>query len=236
VQLIVAPAVTDFAGPRIVVRPVDGLPLLHIDEPDLEGIRRALKHALDAALAWVALLGLSPLFLVIGVAIKLHDGGPIFFRQARVGRQGEPFRIWKFRTMVVGAEERLDDLREMNEHDGVLFKIRQDPRVTRVGAFLRKHSLDEMPQLFNVIGGSMSMVGPRPPLQQEVDLYGEEMRRRLLVKPGMTGLWQINGRSDLSWEESVRLDLYYVENWSPALDFMVLWKTLAVVLRGHGGY
>ncbi len=236
VQLIVAPAVTDFAGPRIVVRPVDGLPLLHIDEPNFGGMRRGLKHLLDTSLGAFLLLVLSPLMLGIAIAIRLADGGPIFFTQTRVGRHGVPFQMWKFRTMIVDAEAQLEDLGDLNEHEGILFKIRQDPRVTRVGAFLRKHSLDEMPQLFNVVHGSMSMVGPRPPLVSEVEQYGEEMRRRLLVKPGMTGLWQINGRSDLAWDEAVRLDLYYVENWSPALDFMVLWKTLPVVLGGHGGY
>jgi len=236
VQLIVVPALTDFAGPRIAVRPVGGLPLLHIDEPEFKGLRRALKQLLDVSLAGFLLILLSPLMIGIAIAIRLGDRGPVFFRQTRVGRHGRPFEMWKFRTMVVDSEERLKDLLGLNEHSGVLFKIRQDPRVTRVGAVLRKYSLDEMPQFFNVVGGSMSMVGPRPPLAREVELYGEEMRRRLLVKPGMTGLWQINGRSDLAWDEAVRLDLYYVENWSPVLDFMVLWKTLAVVLRGHGGY
>ena len=236
IQLIVAPALTDFAGPRIVVRPVGGLPLLHIDEPQFKGLRRAMKHLLDASLGGLLLILLSPLLLGVAIAIKLGDGGPVFFRQNRVGRHGHPFQMWKFRTMVVGSEEQLEGLLDFNEHNGGLFKIRQDPRVTRVGAFLRKHSLDEMPQLLNVVRGSMSMVGPRPPLAREVELYGEEMRRRLLVKPGMTGLWQINGRSDLAWDEAVRLDLYYVENWSPALDFMVLWKTLPVVLKGQGGY
>jgi len=236
IQLIVAPAVTDFAGPRIVVRPVDGLPLLHIDEPDLHGVRRAMKECLDRTIASVMLAVFSPLMLAVAVAIRFSDGGPVFFKQKRVGRQGEVFEIWKFRTMVPDAEKRRAALHEENEHDGVLFKIKNDPRVTRVGGFLRRHSIDELPQLFNVLSGSMSLVGPRPPLQEEVAKYGEEMRRRLLVKPGMTGLWQVNGRADLPWVEAVRLDLYYVENWTPALDFMVLWKTLAVVLRGHGGY
>jgi lipopolysaccharide/colanic/teichoic acid biosynthesis glycosyltransferase len=142
----------------------------------------------------------------------------------------------KFRTMEVDAEKRLHDLHQLNEHDGVLFKIRHDPRVTRVGRFLRRHSLDELPQLLNVIRGDMSLVGPRPPLPSEVARYGDDARRRLLVRPGLTGLWQINGRADLPWEEAVRLDLQYTENWSVALDAMVIWKTLAVVLRGTGGY
>lgn len=236
VQLIVAPALTDFAGPRIVVRPVDGLPLLHIDEPDLGGAKLALKTVLDRILASGLLVLLSPVLLAIAAAILITEGRPLLFKQSRVGHQGRPFRMWKFRTMVVGAEEQLTELDHRNEYDGLLFKIHEDPRVTRVGRFLRRHSLDEMPQLFNVVRGSMSLVGPRPPLPAEVERYGEDMRRRLMVKPGMTGLWQINGRSDLAWPEAVRLDLFYVENWTPALDLMVLWKTLPVVIRGRGGY
>jgi lipopolysaccharide/colanic/teichoic acid biosynthesis glycosyltransferase len=170
------------------------------------------------------------------VAIKKGDGGPIFFRQTRVGRHGRNFHIWKFRTMTVDAEHRLGELQEDNEHDGILFKIRRDPRVTSVGGFLRRHSFDEIPQLFNVLRGEMSLVGPRPPLPAEVARFGDELRRRLLVKPGMTGLWQINGRTDVPWDEAIRLDLHYVENWSVALDLMVLWKTFAVVWHGRGGY
>jgi exopolysaccharide biosynthesis polyprenyl glycosylphosphotransferase len=236
IQLIVAPAVTDFAGPRIVVRPVDGLPLLHIDEPDLSGAKLALKAVLDTVLATCLLLLLSPVLVAIAGAILVTEGRPVLFKQSRVGHQARPFRMWKFRTMVVGAERQRAELDKRNDHDGLLFKLHQDPRVTTVGRFLRRHSLDEMPQLFNVVRGSMSLVGPRPPLPAEVELYGDEMRRRLLVKPGMTGLWQINGRSDLPWPEAVRLDLFYVENWTPALDLMVLWKTLPVVIRGRGGY
>jgi exopolysaccharide biosynthesis polyprenyl glycosylphosphotransferase len=236
VQLIVAPSVSDFAGPRIVVRPVDGLPLLTIDQPDLAGIRRIAKDTIDRTLAAFMLLASSPLMLVVAIAIKLDDRGPILFKQARVGRDGRVFHIWKFRTMTVDAEHRLAELHEKNEHNGILFKIRRDPRVTPVGLFLRRHSIDELPQLINVLRGEMSLVGPRPPLPREVERFGDELRRRLLVKPGMTGLWQINGRTDMAWEEAVRLDLYYVENWSVALDLMVLWKTLAVVLHGRGGY
>jgi lipopolysaccharide/colanic/teichoic acid biosynthesis glycosyltransferase len=158
------------------------------------------------------------------------------FRQERVGRVGECFTIRKFRTMVEGAEADLGALAHLNDHDGVLFKLREDPRLTTVGRWLRRYLLDELPQLWHVVTGQMSLVGPRPPLPSEVECYGEDMRRRLLVKPGLTGLWQVSGRADLAWEESVRLDLYYVDNWSPALDFLILWKTINAVLRGRGAY
>jgi lipopolysaccharide/colanic/teichoic acid biosynthesis glycosyltransferase len=160
----------------------------------------------------------------------------VFFRQTRVGKQGREFRIIKFRTMVKDAEARLDLVVEWNEMDEVLFKIRDDPRITRVGRFLRRFSIDELPQLFNVLLGQMSLVGPRPPLPQEVDNYGDDVMRRLLVKPGLTGLWQVSGRSDLRWEESVALDLYYVENWSPGFDLAILWKTVNALLAGRGAY
>jgi lipopolysaccharide/colanic/teichoic acid biosynthesis glycosyltransferase len=170
------------------------------------------------------------------VSIRLSDRGPALFRQTRVGKDGATFSMYKFRTMVVDAERRLAGLRELNEFDGVLFKMRQDPRITRIGARLRKWSLDELPQLFNVLLGDMSLVGPRPPLPDEAARYADHVRRRLVVKPGLTGLWQVSGRSDLSWDESVRLDLRYVENWSLALDLQILWKTIAVTLRGSGAY
>jgi exopolysaccharide biosynthesis polyprenyl glycosylphosphotransferase len=236
VQLIVAPSLTDFAGPRIVVRPVAGLPLLHIDEPELTGVRRAAKAGLDRAAAILLLVGLSPLLAATVIAIWSGDRRNPFFTQDRIGRDGHQFRMWKFRTMGPLAEMEREALLASNDHDGVLFKIRADPRVTPVGRWLRRHSIDELPQLWNVIRGDMSLVGPRPALPDEVAVYGDGVRRRLKVNPGMTGLWQISGRADLSWDEAVRLDLQYVENWSVALDLMVLWKTLPVVLRGHGGY
>jgi lipopolysaccharide/colanic/teichoic acid biosynthesis glycosyltransferase len=160
----------------------------------------------------------------------------VLFRQVRVGQEGRQFVLWKFRTMRVGAEMERTALLATNEHDGPLFKIRSDPRVTSVGRWLRRHSLDELPQLWNVVTGSMSLVGPRPPLPAEAEQYPDDVQRRLLVKPGMTGLWQVSGRADLSWEETVRLDLYYVENWSVALDAQLLWKTVSIVLGGAGGY
>jgi exopolysaccharide biosynthesis polyprenyl glycosylphosphotransferase len=235
-DLCVAPALLDVAGPRTTIRPVAGLPLLHMDHPEFSGARRVIKAAFDRAVAASALLLLSPLFAIVWVSIRCCDGGPALFRQVRVGRDGRSFVLYKFRTMVPDAEARKEQLAALNESDAVLFKIRNDPRVTRVGAWLRRWSLDELPQLINVVLGNMSLVGPRPALPQEADLYGDHVRRRLAVKPGITGLWQINGRSDLSWEESVRLDLRYVENWSFVLDVQILWKTWSAVMRGSGAY
>jgi len=235
-DLCVAPALLDVAGPRTTIRPVAGLPLLHMDHPEFTGIRRVVKAAFDRAAAAVALLILSPLLLAILLTVRLADRGPGLFRQTRVGEGGRVFRVYKFRTMVVDAEERKSRLTALNESNGVLFKMRRDPRVTPVGAWLRRWSLDEIPQLLNVLVGDMSLVGPRPALPQEAALYGDHVRRRLAVKPGITGLWQVSGRSDLSWDESVRLDLRYVENWSFMLDLQILWKTTSAVLRGLGAY
>jgi lipopolysaccharide/colanic/teichoic acid biosynthesis glycosyltransferase len=178
----------------------------------------------------------SPLLLLIAVMVRLTSPGPVIFRQVRVGRDGRMFTLYKFRSMVVDAEEQLVDLRRHNDSDGVLFKVRQDPRVTPVGRWLRRFSLDELPQLANVLRGDMSMVGPRPALPSETEQYGSSVARRLLVKPGITGLWQISGRSDLSWEDSVRLDLYYVENWSFTGDIQILWKTFHAVATRRGAY
>jgi exopolysaccharide biosynthesis polyprenyl glycosylphosphotransferase len=236
VDLALSPGLTDVAGPRIHVRPMAGLPLLHVEEPSFGGLRRVVKGLFDRTAALGMLIGFAPLLLLIAVLVKREDGGPVLYTQERVGRLGRPFRIWKFRSMHVDADRRLADVASTNEHDGPLFKMRADPRLTRVGARLRRHSLDELPQLFNVLFGSMSLVGPRPPLQSEVDQYDPHVHRRLLVKPGMTGLWQVSGRADLDWEETVRLDLYYVENWSVAFDLMILWKTLSAVLVGKGAY
>ncbi len=235
-DLCVAPALLDVAGPRTTIRPAAGLPLLHMDHPEFTGGRRVIKSAFDKALALSALAISLPAAIVIAVAIWVSDGASPIFRQIRVGQDGRMFTVYKFRTMVPDAETRKAQLTGSNEHDGVLFKIRQDPRITPVGAWLRRWSLDEMPQLLNVLIGDMSLVGPRPALPEEAAEYGDQVRRRLMVKPGMTGLWQVNGRSDLSWEESVRLDLRYVENWSLALDLQILWKTLSAVRRGSGAY
>jgi exopolysaccharide biosynthesis polyprenyl glycosylphosphotransferase len=237
VELVVAPALMDVTGPRISIRPVAGLPLLHVEHPELIGARKLLKGAFDRACALAGLVALSPLLLVVAFLIKVTSPGPVMFRQTRVGRDGREFTVLKFRTMVVDAERRKDELRAHNEQrDGVLFKMKADPRVTAVGRWLRRWSLDELPQLINVLRGEMSLVGPRPPLPEEVAQYGGDVYRRLAVKPGMTGLWQVNGRSDLTWEESVRLDLRYVDNWTLALDLQILWKTWSAVVRGSGAY
>jgi exopolysaccharide biosynthesis polyprenyl glycosylphosphotransferase len=235
-DVCVAPALLDVAGPRTTIRPVAGLPLLHVDHPELTGGKRAVKTVFDTVVAGLGLLLLAPLFLFIGARIKLHDRGPVFFRQVRVGKDGRRFQVFKFRTMVVDAEQRKTHLADSNQAAGALFKMRDDPRITRPGAWLRRWSLDEIPQLINVLIGEMSLVGPRPALPSEVARYHDHMRRRLVVKPGITGLWQVNGRSDLSWADAVRLDLRYVENWSLALDLQVLWKTWSAVFRGSGAY
>jgi exopolysaccharide biosynthesis polyprenyl glycosylphosphotransferase len=235
VDLIVAPQLTDVAGPRVHIRPIEGLPLLHVEEPTLSGIGWLAKNLLDRVVAGLGLLLLAPLFTVIAIAIKLSDRGPVFFRQPRVGHEGRTFRVWKFRTMYVDAEDRLATLVDQNESDGMLFKIKEDPRVFPVGRFLRASSLDELPQLINVLRGEMSLVGPRPLPADDGDFLGD-VRRRLLVRPGITGLWQVSGRSDLSWDEAVRLDLYYVDNWSLAYDLNILWRTVGVVLARKGAY
>lgn len=235
-DLLVAPELTDIAGPRISVRPLSGLPLLAIDEPRLSGPARLLKEATDRVVGALLLVLLSPFLLVVALLVRLSSPGPVFFRQRRVGRDGETFQMIKFRTMVASAETDLAGLLDHNEHDGPLFKIRDDPRITPVGRRLRRFSIDELPQLLHVVRGEMSLVGPRPPLPSEVAEYGADVRRRLLVKPGMTGLWQVSGRADLAWDEAVRLDLYYVDSWSPALDLVIMWKTVNAVLRGRGAY
>jgi exopolysaccharide biosynthesis polyprenyl glycosylphosphotransferase len=235
-DLCVAPALLDVAGPRTTIRPVAGLPLLHVDHPELAGGKQVIKALFDRTSAALALILLAPLFAIIAMIIHLDDRGPVFFRQTRIGLDGQPFRLYKFRTMVVDAEQRKVELEDLNEGSGVLFKIRRDPRVTKAGSWLRRWSLDELPQLINVFSGDMSLVGPRPALPKEVARYGDHMRRRLVVKPGITGLWQVSGRSGLAWEEAFRLDLRYVDNWSLALDLQILWKTWSAVFSGSGAY
>jgi exopolysaccharide biosynthesis polyprenyl glycosylphosphotransferase len=236
VELLVAPAITDVAGPRTVVRPVAGLALLHVEEPTFSGPQRVAKDVMDRLVAAVGLLLLSPVFVAVAVAIRSTSPGPIFFRQLRVGRGGDRFAIVKFRTMVQDAEALQHHLSNDNEADGLLFKVRADPRVTPVGRFLRRWSIDELPQLWNVLRGDMSLVGPRPPLPSEVEQYEHHVSRRLLVKPGMTGLWQVSGRSDLYWDEAIRLDLYYVDHWSPIMDIAIILRTFRAVVRGSGAY
>jgi len=236
IELLVAPGLIEVAGPRLHIRPFEGLPLLLIEQPSFEGWRRVIKHGVDRAVAALALVLLAPVLLSLAVAVKIGSPGPVLYRQERVGLNGRPFTMLKFRSMVVDADRQLDALRGDNISDGLLFKMQNDPRVTPVGRLLRRLSLDELPQLFNVLRGTMSLVGPRPPLPGEVARYDTSVSRRLLVRPGLTGLWQISGRSDLSWEESVRLDLRYVENWSLALDLLILWKTGRAVLSRSGAY
>jgi exopolysaccharide biosynthesis polyprenyl glycosylphosphotransferase len=236
VELLVAPGLIEVAGPRLHIRPFEGLPLLLVEQPCFEGWRRMVKGGVDRAAATLALVLLAPVLLTVALAVRLTGRGPVFYRQQRVGLNGRHFTMIKFRSMVPGADVQRDGLRDDNISDGPLFKLRHDPRVTPVGRLLRRLSLDELPQLFNVVGGSMSLVGPRPPLPDEVARYDTSVSRRLLVKPGLTGLWQISGRSDLPWEESVRLDLRYVENWSLALDLLILWKTARAVLSRSGAY
>jgi len=235
-DLFVAPALMDVAGPRTSIRPVAGMPLLYVEHPEFDGLRGLVKSVFDKVVALLALIVLAVPMLVIAIVIRSTSEGPALFKQTRIGRGGREFQVLKFRTMVHNAEELKHLLADENEHDGVLFKIRNDPRITRVGHFLRRYSIDELPQLLNVLRGEMSLVGPRPPLPEEVARYGSDVRRRLVVKPGMTGLWQVSGRSDLSWEESVRLDLRYVENWSLILDLQILWKTWGAVKNGEGAY
>nr|WP_262850594.1 sugar transferase [Sphaerisporangium corydalis] len=233
-DLVVAPALMEVAGPRTTIRPVAGLPLLHVEHPELCGIRQLLKNVFDRAVAAFAIAVLAPVLSLLAVAVRATSPGPALFRQTRVGRDGVEFTILKLRTMSRDADLRKADL--VSDRADTLFKIRNDPRITPLGGWLRRHSLDELPQLVNVLLGHMSLVGPRPPLPEEVAGYGDDVRRRLVVRPGMTGLWQVNGRSDLSWEESVRLDLRYVENWSLTLDLQILWKTWSAVARGSGAY
>jgi exopolysaccharide biosynthesis polyprenyl glycosylphosphotransferase len=238
VSMLLAPRIADVAGPRINIRPVGGLPLLHVEEPELSGGRRLVKGLLDRSVALVALLLLAPLLVGVGIALRLGSKGPAIFKQQRVGTGGRTFTLWKFRTMRVDAEAMLESLLAQNKHGdaGPLFKMDHDPRITALGRHLRRFSIDELPQLVQVLTGRMSLVGPRPPLPREVETYANAVHRRLLVKPGLTGLWQISGRSDLTWDESVHLDLHYVENWSLALDVAILWRTAAAVLRSTGAY
>jgi exopolysaccharide biosynthesis polyprenyl glycosylphosphotransferase len=235
-EMCVASALLDVAGPRTTIRPVAGLPLLHVDHAELAGGKKVIKEIFDKVSALLALLLLAPLFALIALTIKISDHGPAFFQQTRIGKDGQPFRLWKFRTMVVDAEARKAELLAQSNGNGALFKMHRDPRITWAGTWLRRWSLDEFPQLFNVVLGDMSLVGPRPALPVEVAEYRDQMRRRLAVKPGITGLWQVSGRSDLAWDEAERLDLRYVENWSLALDVQILWKTLSAVTRGSGAY
>lgn len=236
-NMVMAPGLTEVAGPRVHVSPVDGLPLMWVDQPQFTGLARVAKRAMDIVGAVLLAVLAAPLLLVIALAVRLTSAGPVLYRSVRMGSDGRLFSAFKFRSMYRDADARRAELLSRNDvPGGVLFKLRDDPRVTPVGRLLRKFSLDELPQLLNVLLGSMSLVGPRPPLPDEVERYHTHVHRRMLVKPGMTGLWQISGRSDLSWDEAVRLDLYYVENWSLALDLAIIARTVWAVLRSRGAY
>jgi exopolysaccharide biosynthesis polyprenyl glycosylphosphotransferase len=237
VDLVVSPGVIDVAGQRLIMRPVSGYPLIHVEKPQYQGAKRFQKRSFDFCFAVAALIAASPILLCAALAIKLTSRGPVFYASERIGLDGEPFTVLKLRTMVADADAKLPELSDQNDSPGgVLFKMRNDPRVTRIGKTLRRYSIDELPQFINVLKQEMSVVGPRPPLRREVDTYDCDIRRRLLVRPGITGLWQVSGRSDLSWEESVRLDLSYVENWSTVADLVIILKTLRAVLLRDGAY
>ena len=236
VQVIMAPGVTDVSSERIRVRPVAGLPLLHLDRPRSQDALRWAKRTFDILGSATMLALLAPVMLWTAWQIKRNDGGPVFFRQTRVGRDGDYFTCLKFRSMVVDAERVLAELHSKIGYEDGLFKMQDDPRITKPGRWIRRYSIDELPQLINVLRGDMSLVGPRPPLPLEVDRYTLMQSRRLRVRPGMTGLWQVSGRSDLSWTESIRLDLYYVDNWSMIQDLVILARTVGAVLSPKGAY
>jgi exopolysaccharide biosynthesis polyprenyl glycosylphosphotransferase len=236
IDLIVAPAVTEIAGPRLKVSNVEGLPLLHLEQPDFSGASRVAKRLLDLSLSIVGLIFISPFLIVIALIIKLYDRGSVLYFQKRIGQNNKEFTVYKFRTMYEGSHEQRAKIMAETNKDPRLAKDPQDPRVTKPGLFLRRWSIDEIPQIINVIKGEMSLVGPRPPLAEEVNKYEKSETRRLLVKPGLTGLWQVSGRSELDWEDAVRLDLYYVENWSLTLDILIIIRTAAAVWRGEGAY
>lgn len=229
-HLVMAPSLTDVGGPRIHARPVAGLPLIHVETPSYDGLKHFAKRAFDIVGSAILLIALSPLLLIVAFIVRSTSVGPVLYRQERIGLNGEPFGMLKFRSMTVDADGQLSELlKAQGTNDRPLFKVANDPRLTRVGGFLRRFSLDELLQLFNVLRGNMSLVGPRPQRDGEVALYDSSAHRRLLLKPGMSGLWQVSGRSSLSWEDSIRLDLYYVENWSIAGDLVILWRTLRAV-------
>jgi exopolysaccharide biosynthesis polyprenyl glycosylphosphotransferase len=236
IDLIVAPAVTEIAGPRLKVSNVEGLPLLHLEQPKFSGASRVTKRVLDLTISIIGLIIISPFLLIVAILIKSFDRGSVLYTQKRIGQNNKEFSVYKFRTMHEGSHEQRTQVMAETNKDPRLAKDPQDPRITRPGLFLRRWSIDEIPQIINVLKGEMSLVGPRPPLAEEVNQYEKSETRRLLVKPGLTGLWQVSGRSELDWEDAVRLDLYYVENWSLTLDILIIIRTAAAVWRGEGAY
>ena len=236
VEVRLSPGLPHVSPSRITVRPLDGLALLSLDRRELRRWDATVKRASDLLGAAVLILPALPLMGLLAALVRLTSPGPAFFRQDRVGKNGKPFRMYKIRSMVADAEDRLEELARTYGDDGVLFKMRQDPRVTRLGAVLRRWGLDELPQLLNVLKGDMSLVGPRPALPRETARYTDRIRARLRVKPGLTGLWQVNGRHELSFDDYIRYDLFYVENWSIGLDLYVIGKTLPAMLTRRGSY
>ena len=238
IDLALAVALTDVAGPRVRMRPVNGLPLMYVDEPHFSGMKFVAKSVFDWVGAAAVTILLSPVLVAVAVAVKATSRGPVFYMQERVGRDGRHFPMIKFRSMVAGAHERLAEVLALEgvESVGMFYKPKNDPRITRVGRFIRKFSIDELPQLLNVLRGEMSLVGPRPQIDDEVAQYDRNAHRRLLVKPGMTGLWQVSGRSDLSIDDGIRMDVYYVENWSLFGDVLILARTAKVIALGAGAY
>ncbi len=234
VDLLISPGMLDLAGPRLSVRPAAGLPLLHLDEVSLSRPQRFAKRTLDVVGASLGILLFSPIMVACAIAVRMTSPGPSIFKQQRIGRGGSTFTMLKFRSMRVNADDERESLRSESLHNEPMFKLRDDPRTTPVGRTLRRWSLDELPQLANVLGGSMSLVGPRPHPIDDVNRYELEAFRRLALKPGMTGLWQVEGRSDVSWEEAIRLDLHYVERWSLSADILLLARTIGAVLRNRG--
>lgn len=237
-HVYITPSLKDVVSSRVSIQPIGELPLIRVEKVTIDGLKGFLKRLFDLTVTLPLLVLLAPFFLLISVLIKLDTPGSVFFRQTRVGKNGRLFTCYKFRSMVVNAEAKLKELKKLNEAKGHIFKIKNDPRITKVGRWLRRYSLDELPQLFNVLKGEMSLVGPRPPLPSEVANYNEWEKQRLAVKPGMTGYWQIYGRAQdvFDFEEVVKMDLFYIENWSLTLDLYLLWRTLWVVLAGKGAY
>ena len=238
-DVIVVPGMSEIAADRVMMRPVAGLPLVHLEPPRARASLSWSKRAFDIVSTAAGLILISPLLLAIALAVKLGDGGPVLFTQQRVGRDGQLFSFLKFRSMVPDAEKVRAQMLENADRDrgnAVMFKMAEDPRITRVGRVLRRYSLDELPQLWNVLRGDMSLIGPRPALPSEVESYHDDAHRRLSVRPGITGLWQVSGRSDLSWDETVRLDLFYVDNWSFAQDMSILVRTVRAVIASEGAY
>ncbi len=236
VDLQITSGTIDVLASRVSVQSVAGVPLLYVRRTGMTGLQKALKRTIDVIGSAIGLMLLSPLLIAVAIWIKRDSEGPVFFKQVRSGQDGMPFTVWKFRTMVVDAEARRAELEHLSEGPGLLFKLKEDPRVTAAGKVLRRYSLDELPQLFNVLWGQMSLVGPRPALPSEVEQYDDWVHNRLAVKPGMTGLWQVSGRTETSFQDYVRYDLFYIQNWSLSLDLWILWRTLRAVLSAEGAH